>query len=173
MQGRAHPIELQAFTSRDLRTALGTFATGVTVVTTCGATDPYGMTANAFSAVSLDPPLVLVCVKNDSLGSECIRQNGMFVVNILTAEQQPISQYFASRDRMRGADAFSEIPHRTAASGAPVLEGTTAYLDCSLHGSYPAGDHVIFIGEVRALGMDLATPPLLFHGGRYRQLQNE
>ena len=110
MHAHAHPIELHAFTSRDLRTALGTFATGVTVITTYGATDPYGMTANAFSAVSLDPPLVLVCVKSDSQGSECIRQNGVFVVNILTLEQEPISRYFASRDRMRGANAFGEIP---------------------------------------------------------------
>jgi flavin reductase (DIM6/NTAB) family NADH-FMN oxidoreductase RutF len=169
----AHPIELQTFTSRDLRTALGTFATGVTVITTCGATEPYGMTANAFSAVSLDPPLVLVCVKSDSQGSECIRQNGVFVVNILTVEQEPISQYFASRDRMRGANAFAEIPYHMAASGAPVLEGTIAYLDCSVHGTCPAGDHVIFIGEVRALGIDPQARPLLFHGGRYRRIRDD
>jgi flavin reductase (DIM6/NTAB) family NADH-FMN oxidoreductase RutF len=170
---RAHPIELQAFTGRDLRNALGTFATGVTVITTCGATDPYGMTANAFSAVSLDPPLVLVCVKSDSQGSESIQQNGVFAINILALEQESISQYFASRDRLRGADAFSGIAYRTAATGAPVLEGTTAYLDCSLQSSHPAGDHVIFIGEVRALGMDPVARPLLFHGGRYRQLHHE
>lgn len=173
MQGRAHAMELQAFNSKDLRTALGTFATGVTVITTGGTTDPYGMTANAFSAVSLDPPLVLVCVKSDSQGSEYIKQNGVFVVNILTAEQEPISRYFASRDRARGAESFSQIPHRSVASGAPVLEGTNAYLDCWLHHSYSAGDHVIFIGEVRALGIDPEARPLLFHGGRYRYLDDE
>jgi flavin reductase len=173
MQERAQSTELQAFSSRDLRTALGTFATGVTVITTAGAADPYGMTANAFSAVSLDPPLVLVCVKSDSQGCECIRQNGVFAVNVLTAEQEPISRYFASRDRTRGAESFSQIPHRTVATGAPVLDGTTAYLDCSLHGSYSAGDHVIFIGEVLALGFSPDARPLLFYGGRYRSLQNE
>lgn len=173
MQERTHPTELEAFTSRDLRTALGTFATGVTVVTTCGATPPYGMTANAFSAVSLDPPLVLVCVKSESQGSESIRRNGVFVVNILTAEQEPLSRYFSSSDRTRGVDAFSRIPHRTVATGAPVLNDTMAYLDCCLHGTYPAGDHVIVIGEVRALGIDATAPPLLFHGGQYRRLRDQ
>jgi len=173
MQERVHSKELQAFNSSDFRTALGTFATGVTVITTAGATDAYGMTANAFSAVSLDPPLILVCVKSESQGCECIRQNGAFAVNILTAEQEPISRYFSSRDRARGAESFSQIPHRTVVTGAPVLDGTTAYLDCSLHGSYSAGDHVIFIGEVRALGFCADARPLLFYGGRYRSLQND
>jgi flavin reductase (DIM6/NTAB) family NADH-FMN oxidoreductase RutF len=156
------------FASEDFRGALAAFATGVTIVTTRGEEHPYGMTANAFSSVSLDPPLVLVCVKAFSEGGDLIRENEVFAVNILAAEQEPLSRYFASKDRPRGRDAFSDIAHRTAASGAPVLDGAVGYLDCALNASYDAGDHVIFIGEVLALDFSHEVDPLLFHAGGYR-----
>jgi len=156
------------FTSKDFRSAVGSFATGVTVVTTRGEGHAYGMTANAFSSVSLDPPLILVCVISQSEGSEHIRRNSCFAVNILRAEQEPLSRYFASRERPRGRDAFGEVDHRIAASGSPILEGAIGYLDCRLHGSYDAGDHEIFIGEVLELGFDPEGEPLVFHGGRYK-----
>jgi flavin reductase (DIM6/NTAB) family NADH-FMN oxidoreductase RutF len=128
----------------------------------------YGMTATAFSSVSLDPPLVLVCVKGESLGAEVIRDNGVFAVNILGVRQEPISNLFASKDRPRGREAFAEIPHREVATGAPVMEEVAAFLDCRLVETYEAGDHLIFIGAVEALGVDAEVEPLLFHGGRYR-----
>jgi flavin reductase (DIM6/NTAB) family NADH-FMN oxidoreductase RutF len=156
------------FTSKDFRSAVGSFATGVTVVTTRGEEHAYGMTANAFSSVSLDPPLVLVCVISQSEGSEHIRRNGCFAVNVLKADQEPLSRYFASRERPRGRDAFGEVDHRIAASGAPILEGAIGYLDCSLHTSHDAGDHEIFIGEVLELGFDPEGEPLIFHGGGYK-----
>lgn len=156
------------FASEAFRGALGAFATGVTIVTTRGEEHPYGMTANAFSSVSLDPPLVLVCVKAFSEGGDLIRENGVFAVNILAAEQEPLSRYFASKDRPRGRDAFRDIAHRTAASGSPVLDGAVGYLDCALNASHEAGDHVIFIGEVLALDFSHEVEPLLFHGGGYR-----
>lgn len=159
---------MSEFTSKDFRSAVGSFATGVTVVTTRGEEHAYGMTANAFSSVSLDPPLVLVCVISQSEGSEHIRRNGCFAVNVLRAEQEPLSRYFASRDRPRGRDAFGEVPHRVAASGSPVLEGAIGYLDCRLHTSHDAGDHEIFIGEVLELGFDPDGEPLVFHGGGYK-----
>jgi flavin reductase (DIM6/NTAB) family NADH-FMN oxidoreductase RutF len=159
------------FASEDFRGALGAFATGVTIVTTRGEEHPYGMTANAFSSVSLDPPLILVCVKAFSEGADLIRENGVFAVNILAAEQEPLSRYFASKDRPRGRDAFGDIAHRTAASGSPVLDGSVGYLDCALHTSHEAGDHVIFIGEVLALDFSHEVAPLLFHGGGYRFLR--
>jgi flavin reductase len=159
------------FASEDFRGALAAFATGVTVVTTRGEEHAYGMTANAFSSVSLDPPLVLVCVMSFSEGADLIRDNGVFAVNILAAEQEPLSRYFASKDRPRGRDAFGDIPHRTAVSGSPVLEGSVGYLDCALHASHEAGDHVIFIGEVLALEYSHEVLPLLFHGGGYRFLK--
>jgi flavin reductase len=161
-------IAPQAFNSREFRSALGAFATGVTVVTTRGPEHSYGLTANAFSSVSLDPPLILVCVNSGTRGSESIEQNRVFVVNILSAEQEPLSRYFASKERPHGKDAFREIAHRTEVTGSPVLEGAAAYLDCRLAASHPAGDHVIFIGEVVALGIDQTTKPLLFHQGQYR-----
>jgi len=160
------------FTSEDFRGALGVFATGVTVVTTRGEQHPYGMTANAFSSVSLDPPLILVCVMANSEGGALIRENGVFAVNILAAHQEPLSRYFASKDRPRGRDAFSDVAHRTAVSGSPVLDGAAGYLDCSLHAGHEAGDHTIFIGEVLALEFSPDVAPLLFHAGGYRFLSD-
>ncbi len=157
-----------SFTRRDLRDALGMFATGVTVVTTRGAKEPYGMTASAFSVVSFDPPLVLVCVVSQAQGAESIAANRHFAVNVLTAEQEALSRHFASRKRRRGPDAFAEIPHREAVTGAPILDGVAAYLDCWLAAKHEAGDHVIFVGEVLALGADRSAPPLLYFAGSYR-----
>jgi flavin reductase (DIM6/NTAB) family NADH-FMN oxidoreductase RutF len=161
-----------AFTSKDFRATVGAFATGVTVVTTSGEQHAYGMTANAFSSVSLDPPLVLVCVIANSEGSQHIKRNGCFAVNILQADQEPLSRYFASRERPRGQDAFREVPHHTATSGSPIIDGTLAYLDCRLHTAHDAGDHHIFIGEVLELGTTTNTKPLLFHNGQYRLLND-
>jgi flavin reductase len=160
------------FASQDFRGTLGAFATGVTIVTTRGEQHPYGMTANAFSSVSLDPPLVLVCVKAFSEGAEEIIENGVFAVNILAAEQEPLSRYFASKERPRGRDAFGEIAHRAAASGSPILDGAVGYLDCALHASHEVGDHVIFIGEVLALDYSHEVAPLVFHAGGYRFLKD-
>lgn len=159
-----------AFSGSDFRKALGSFPTGVTVITTRGEGHDYGMTATAFSSVSLDPPLVLVCVITRNEGAELIPRNGVFAVNILSVEQEPISNYFASRDRPRGRDALSEVPHREEATGAPVLEGVAAFLDCRLVGTHEEGDHLIFIGEVAALGFYPDVEPLIFHGSGYRRL---
>jgi flavin reductase len=162
---------VQTFSGKEFRSTVGAFATGVTVVTTRGEEHAYGMTANAFSSVSLDPPLILVCVINPSEGAEHITHNGVFAVNILSVEQEPLSRYFASRDRPKGRDAFAAVPHRFAASGAPILEGSAAFLDCRLHATHEAGDHLIFIGEVLELEVNDGHEPLLFHGGGYRLLQ--
>ena len=158
------------FTAKEFRSALGSFATGVTVVTTAGEEHGYGMTANAFSSVSLDPPLVLVCVIAGSDGSEHIRSNRCFAVNILAAEQEPISRYFSSTERPKGRDAFSEVSHRTEITGSPILDGVVSYLDCTLHVTLQAGDHDIFIGEVQSLGVTPDAKPLLFAGGGYAQV---
>ena len=161
---------MQTFSSKEFRSTVGAFATGVTVVTTRGEEHAYGMTANAFSSVSLDPPLILVCVISPSEGAEHISRNGVFAVNVLTTEQEPMSRYFASRDRPRGRDAFRDVPHRFAASGSPILEGSAAFMDCRLHTTHEAGDHLIFIGEVLELEVNDGHEPLLFHGGGYRLL---
>lgn len=160
---------VSGFSSRDFRSALGSFATGVTVVTTMRAGHGYGMTVNAFSSVSLDPPLVLVCAISGAAGSDEIARNGCFAVNILALDQEPLSRYFASRERPRGRDAFRDVDHRIGVGGSPLLDGVTAYLDCRLAESYTVGDHEIFIGEVLDLHVDAETEPLLFHGGAYCQ----
>jgi flavin reductase (DIM6/NTAB) family NADH-FMN oxidoreductase RutF len=165
--------EQRSFSGRDFRDALGAFATGVTVITTQGPEHVHGMTANAFSSVSLDPPLVLVCVIHPSAGSEAIQQNGVFAVNVLGAEQEPLSRYFASKDRPRGPEAFDEVPHRKRATGSPILEGVAAHLDCRLVAAHTAGDHIVFIGEALAIEVDSDVSPLVFHRGRYRLLHEE
>jgi flavin reductase (DIM6/NTAB) family NADH-FMN oxidoreductase RutF len=162
-----------AFTSQDFRATVGSFATGITVVTTRGEEHAYGMTANAFSSVSLDPPLVLVCVMTNSEGRQHIESNGCFAVNVLHAEQEPLSRYFASRDRPRGLDAFREVPHRVSVTGSPILDGAIAYLDCRLHANHDAGDHQIFIGEVMEIGFVADGKPLVFHGGQYKLVDGD
>jgi flavin reductase (DIM6/NTAB) family NADH-FMN oxidoreductase RutF len=164
---------LGGFSSKDFRAALGSFATGVTVVTTMGEGHGYGMTVNAFSSVSLDPPLVLVCAISGADGSKEIDRNGCFAVNILAVDQEPLSGYFASRDRPRGRDAFRDVDHHVGVGGAPLIHGVVAHLDCKLAQSYTVGDHEIFIGEVLDLFIDREAEPLLFHGGRYRFLREE
>jgi flavin reductase (DIM6/NTAB) family NADH-FMN oxidoreductase RutF len=161
------------FSGSDFRSTVGAFATGVTVITTYGDAGPYGMTANAFSSVSLDPPLVLVCVISGTTGAETIERNGVFAVNVLGTHQEPVSRFFASRDRPTGQEAFRDIPHSTAVTGSPIIEHVAAYLDCWLTAGHEAGDHLIFIGEVVALGVDASTHPLVFHGGNYASLRND
>jgi flavin reductase (DIM6/NTAB) family NADH-FMN oxidoreductase RutF len=165
------PVKLQrdetVFNATGFRGALSMFATGVTVVTTYGEEHAYGMTANSFSSVSLDPPLILVCVITGTRGTEIIQRNGVFAVNILSADQEPLSRFFAAPNRPRGSDAFRDIPHRTAATRSPILDGVRGWLDCRVTDSHEAGDHYIFIGEVLALGSAEDRAPLLFHNGRY------
>jgi flavin reductase len=173
MQQVADRVQVEAFNRRDFRDTLGAFATGVTVITTQGAGEPYGMTANAFSSVSLDPPLVLICVVSGTRGSESIQRNGVFAVNVLSDEQEALSRFFSSRDRPGGPDAFAGIAHRRGVTGSPLLDGVAAYLDCRLHAEHEAGDHTIFVGEVLAIGREPGAEPLVFFGGRYRSLNQE
>jgi flavin reductase (DIM6/NTAB) family NADH-FMN oxidoreductase RutF len=167
----APDVNQQDFSASELRNALGAFATGVTVITSRGETHSCGITANAFTSVSLDPPLVLVCVNGGTAGAEAIEQNRGFAINVLGAHQEQISRYFSSKERPRGARAFDEVEHYTAVTGCPILEGAAAYLDCRLADAHEAGDHVIFIGEVLAIGLADDVEPLLFHGGGYRKVQ--
>lgn len=165
----------QAHSSVDaatLRAAMRSFATGVTVVTTAGDGEPSGVTANAFSALSLTPPLVLVCLSATSSTLRDIAANGVFAVNVLAERQEALSRGFASRDRPRGRAAFSDVSHRTAVTGAPIVEGVACWLDCRVAALHGAGDHVIAIGEVLALDCDRRRAPLVFHAGRYRVVRD-
>lgn len=166
-QEASHGQRERPFEAGEFRAALSAFATGVTVVTTGGPDSCFGVTANAFSSVSLNPPLVLVCIKAEGGASREIGRSANFAVNILSGDQEMLSRHFAWPDRPRGPAAFRSIPHWIAASGSPILEGVAAYLDCRLVTNHRAGDHVIFIGETNDFAVDPRVSPLLFHGGRY------
>jgi flavin reductase (DIM6/NTAB) family NADH-FMN oxidoreductase RutF len=150
-----------------LRRTLGTFATGVTVVTTRGSAGDYAMTVNAFTSVSLEPRLILVCLNKDARGKSALLRNGVFAVNVLSAEQEALSQRFARRSRPRDADTFAGIETAAAQTGSPIMAEAAAYLDCEIATVHTAGDHVIVLGEVVASGCDAHRSPLVFHGGHY------
>jgi flavin reductase len=152
-----------------LRSVLGRFATGVTVVA-AGRATPCGMTANAFTSVSLEPPLILVCVDRSAAIYNTVLADGSFSVSMLSARQEHVARYFADHSRPRGPDEFSSVEWSPGPStGAPILTGAIAWLDCTLVNSYEGGDHEIFIGSVKASGHGPADDALLFFGGNFHQ----
>lgn len=141
--------------ARELRRALGAFVTGVTVVTTTDAEGkPRGFTANSFSSVSLDPPLVLVCVAKTASSCAVFSAAKGYAVNILAEGQREVSGTFASRS----ADKFGAVSWRKERTGSPILDGVAAWLDCEPHDAVDAGDHVILIGRVLAFDHAPANP---------------
>lgn len=143
----------------EYRRVLGHFVTGVTVVTTRDAAgNPAGLTANAFASVSVEPPLVLVCVDRTSETHGLIAATGSFAVNILAADQERIARRFAE-DRER---RFDGIAWREEETGAPVLDGVLAWIDCRVHAEADGGDHTIFIGAIAAADA-LEGAPLVFY----------
>lgn len=147
----------------EFRRALGSFATGVTIITTRDASgEPVGLTVNSFSSVSLNPPLVLWSLANNALSLPAFRDNGHWAVHVLASDQEALSGRFAQR----GEDKFSGLDCDEGAGGVPLLKGCMARFQCRTATQYEGGDHLIFIGEV--LSFDRReTPPLVFHGGRY------
>jgi flavin reductase (DIM6/NTAB) family NADH-FMN oxidoreductase RutF len=135
------------------RQVAGQFATGITVVTTRSQGTLAGITVNAFCSVSLDPPLILVCIDLNSTTLPCIRESGTFVVNILTNEQEYLSRCFAASTEER-YEHFCHANFHTAATGSPVIDGVLAFLDTRVVAEYPGGDHVIFLAEVMAIGTE-------------------
>lgn len=133
------------------RQVMGQFATGVTVVTTSDERGPVGLTVNAFCSVSLDPPLVLICVDLRSHALPRIRESGVFAVNILTIRQEQLSRCFATSSEER-YENFCHASYHVAATGAPVIDDVLAFIDARIVAEYPGGDHVIFLGKVAAMG---------------------
>jgi flavin reductase (DIM6/NTAB) family NADH-FMN oxidoreductase RutF len=153
------------------RKAMGSFATGVTVVTAASADgDMHGMTVNSFSSVSLDPMIVLVCLNETSRGLRVIERAGAFAVNVLSAGQLDLSRWFADRHRPAGPAMFDGVPFEPGATGCPILFGATASFDCRLRQSHRAGDHLILLGEVGTLVYRPQLEPLIFHAGTYKSL---
>jgi flavin reductase (DIM6/NTAB) family NADH-FMN oxidoreductase RutF len=153
----------QSIDPLDLRRAFGTFATGVTIVTTAGEdAEVYGFTANSFTSVSLDPPLLLVNIAKSAYGLQIFTGARGFAVNILAEKQRDLSNTFASR----GADKFANTSWRAKVTGSPVFDDVIAWFDCEFFEQVDAGDHVILIGKVVDYGYS-SDSPLAFCRGAY------
>jgi flavin reductase (DIM6/NTAB) family NADH-FMN oxidoreductase RutF len=153
----------------DFRKAMGCFATGVTIITIDQEGEVHGMTANAFTAVSLDPVLILVCVDQRARTHAHLHARKRFGVNVLSSAQQAISEYYArsSETHQHAEDAGARFD-RTA-HGTPALQGALAYLECRLHSTQAAGDHTIFIAEVEEVKVRDGDP-LIYFRSRYRDI---
>jgi flavin reductase (DIM6/NTAB) family NADH-FMN oxidoreductase RutF len=137
----------------DLRNVMGEFATGVTAVT-LDSDPPHGITVNAFTSVSLDPPLVLVCLDHDTEAHERLTTGEAehYCVNVLSADQQILGEHFAGMTN-GNLDPFEEHPTETAVTGTPAFSESLGYLDCSVHETVEAGDHTVYIGHVEATAL--------------------
>lgn len=183
------------------RRVLGRFATGVTIATTRSQAGPAGLTVNSFTSVSLNPFLVLICVDLRSHTIPVFRAGGNFAVNILASDQESLANRFATHSETR-ATYFEQATTYIAATGAPILEHSLGFVDTRIVAEYPGGDHVIFLGQVEALGCDgevaflpgvdgslctlptanqsngngralpADTKPLLFYRGTYQHISN-
>jgi flavin reductase (DIM6/NTAB) family NADH-FMN oxidoreductase RutF len=154
------------FDAKELRRVMGMFATGVTVLTTRDASGrPYGLTANAVTSLSLDPPLLIICIDKRAETHPHFFDSRCFVVNILAEDQEELSTHFAKS----GGEKFGSLPYSINPDGVPVLQGTLAQVECRIIETHEGGDHVIHIGEVQHAEVR-GGRPLLFFQGKYRQL---
>jgi flavin reductase (DIM6/NTAB) family NADH-FMN oxidoreductase RutF len=150
----------------EFRRVVGHFASGVTVVTTWDAEGrPTGLTANAFTSLSLDPPLVLVCVDHKAQSYPAMQTSGRFAVNVLAIGQEAISKRFATT----GGDKFDGIAWSKGPQGLPLISDCLASIECHTVHAYPGGDHTIFVGRVEAAQAQ-AAEPLLYYRGKYNRL---
>lgn len=153
--------------SRAFRNALGRFATGIAIVTAIDPDGhPIGLTVNSFSAVSLEPALVLWCLDNGSHNLEAFRKASHHAINILSVDQQDLSNRFATWP----TDRFAGLPWQKGAGGAPVFPKCCATFEVANETAHAGGDHTIFIGRVENFTENTDLAPLLFHAGQYRKL---
>ena len=188
-----------AFEKDFFRQVMGRFATGVTVVTAKSPKGVAGLTVNTFCSVSLNPPLILVCIDLNSQTLPYIRESGAYAVNMLTIEQEHLSRCFATPSLER-YERFCGAEYTEAVTGSPIIVGVLAFVDARVVAEYPGGDHVIFLGEVVAMGTEgqvafaneqdvqhapillaqsrgeaitVDKPPLAYYRGQYRHLTND
>jgi flavin reductase (DIM6/NTAB) family NADH-FMN oxidoreductase RutF len=148
------PIDKDAF-----RRVLSNFAAGVTVVTTLDRDGgPHGLTATAFTSVSLEPPLVLVCIDKTTETYPHFAPAGVFAVNFLAADQRDVSQHFAKH----GGEKFRDMAWRRGVLGTPILEGSIGHVECRIAHNYDGGDHTIYVGEIEAADANEGAPLLHF-----------
>ncbi len=155
-----------AIDGRELRNAMGLFATGVTIITTKDATGkPFGLTANAFSSLSLDPPMLLICVDKGVDCYNCFEESKVFAVNFLSLAQEELSTRFATK----GIEKFAGLSYSLGELGVALLDGALAHFECTVGHAYEGGDHTIYVGEIQRL-VTAPGDPLLFYQGKYRSL---
>jgi 3-hydroxy-9,10-secoandrosta-1,3,5(10)-triene-9,17-dione monooxygenase reductase component len=158
--------------SEPFRAVMGRFATGVSVVTTLNGDEPEGITVNALSSVSLEPPLVMVALDRRRFITPTVRRSGRYAVNVLGADQQAISDCFAHAPVRPGREEFCGAAWHAGPTGLPLLDGSMATLECTVVQTFSAGDHDLFIGRVDSLAVhreDIA--PLLFFRRRYLRIE--
>jgi flavin reductase (DIM6/NTAB) family NADH-FMN oxidoreductase RutF len=158
---KAHP---PAFSKAEFRTALGMFATGVTIVTARTADGLLvGLTANSFNSVSMSPPLVLWSLSQTAASMTAFSSGSHYAINILSAGQQELARQFSTK----GVDRFAGVTYTLGISGAPLIDGAAATFECFNRSRYEEGDHVIFVGEVERCQHREGASPLLYHGGKF------
>jgi flavin reductase (DIM6/NTAB) family NADH-FMN oxidoreductase RutF/pimeloyl-ACP methyl ester carboxylesterase len=166
-QPRFIPEFREGSDARTFRDALGCFATGVTIITAMAPDGkPVGLTANSFTSVSLDPPLLLVCVANNAGSAPVLKNAERFAVNVLQIGQQPTSNRFAGK----GEDRFANTPWEVGEFGTPVLTGSLSSFECARDAVHDGGDHFILVGRVLKAMFEPRRDPLLYFRGKYRRL---
>lgn len=160
-----------AFDSVTYRRVLGQFATGVTLVTTTLPDGrPWAMTANSFTSISLDPPIVLISVSRGLTTNDAIRTSGAFAVTILRAEQIELARRYSRRERP--VDQFADVEMQRASTGAPIIQGGLGWVDCRLGDVTEQGDHTVFFGGVEALHLaESPGDPLLYYHSAYVRIE--
>lgn len=165
-----HPPE--AIPSDIFRRVMGHFVTGVTVVTALAGEGPFGITVNALSSVSLDPPLVMVALDRRRFLTPIVRTAGRYAVCILSEDQQALSDCFAGEPVEPGREAFCGAAWHAGTTGLPLLDGAIATLECTVVETFSAGDHDLFIGRVDVLASEREHPmPLLYYRRRYLRIE--
>lgn len=164
---RMHPEYIAGSDARTLRDAMGCFATGITVLTAIAPDGkPIGLTANSFTSVSLDPPLVLACIARSAKSIAVLENAENFAINVLHIGQQPTSNLFASKVE----DRFAQVEWEMGRHGTPVIRHSLATVECRRHAIHDGGDHIILIGKVERAAFDPRRDPLLYFAGKYRRL---
>ena len=156
-----------AFDAVQFRKVLSRFATGVAVVTTSAEGQVHGMTCNAFCSISISPMSVLVSLAKHSRTERMINDGGVFAVNVLSESQKEISERFAGKHKDKEAHRFQDIAWTRAVTGAPILLGTQAYLDCRVSTNFDGGTHTLFVGTVVAVHAVESQHPLIFFQSKY------
>ncbi len=150
----------------DFRTAMSRFATGVTVVTSVDDQgEPHSMTANSFTSVCLDPPMVLVCVAHGTHTYGYVERRGKFGINILSEGQEDLGAYFAKRPEDRTGDMI--YGYTMTEEGVPLLDGSMVFFCCTVVGSHVYGDHTVYMGEVKEVRQNEDGEPLMFYRSRW------